>query len=83
MLTRDEVREALDRSERYIREALELLWDEDVIPQLDAAIQCQRIAMGEADPSTMDDRADSCSCPVELAARGGFTSTCPTHGGGS
>jgi hypothetical protein len=73
--------DAADRSERYIREALELHREEDVIPQLEAAIQWQRIAMGEAAPSTMEDY--SCSCPPDLAERGGFTSTCPVHGIGS
>lgn len=75
----DELRAA----ERHIREALARLGTEDVIPHLEAAIQCERIAMGEADPSTMDDVEPPCTCPPDLVARGGFTSRCPAHGGRS
>jgi hypothetical protein len=77
------------RSAGLIEEALFQVREADVIPLLDAAAQCQRIAMGEADPSSMDDypfpgdgdgAAGPCSCPAGFVARGGFTSTCPVHG---
>lgn len=78
------------RAGQFITEALSLIDSEDVIPQLSAAIQCLRVGAGEADPSTMDgypfpgdDDEDSppCTCPPDLAAHGGFASTCPAHGG--
>jgi hypothetical protein len=73
----------VQRAEDYIGYALAHVRSGDVIPQLEAAIQCQRIAAGEADPSTMDDPEPPCTCPPGLVARGGFRSTCLAHGGGA
>jgi hypothetical protein len=73
-----------DRSAGLITKALVQVGEADVIPLLDAAAQCQRIAMGEAPPTSMEEPGSSaeplCSCPDGLAERGGFRSTCPVHG---
>ena len=77
---------AFARAQIYLLAALDLVRDDtDPLVQIDAAAQCCRIAMGEADPDAMDFGEpddlgeDCCTCPTGLVERGGFTSTCPVH----
>jgi len=54
---------------------------DDVVPELEAALKCLRIEAHEADPEELDGyvfpgEQIPCTCPPDLIARGGFTSTC-------
>lgn len=83
------------RAERLLEDALSALRDEtapldEVFSAAGAAIVCLRIM----DRSAPEDELDGypfpgeeeeyermwCTCPPDLRARGGFTSSCPVHG---
>lgn len=61
--------------------------DDDAIISAETAAIALRAACGEVPETTMRDMAallddgdeSVCTCPPDLVARGGFTSTCPAH----
>lgn len=62
-------------AKRLLTEVLFLMDSEDV--QVTAAEVCLRIQAGEADPGEYPlDEEEPCTCPPDLKARGGFTSSC-------
>lgn len=78
------------RAERLLEQALSETRDGiDAIPTVDAALTALRIEAGEVSADVMDgypfpgeDASDEgCACPADLAARGGWSSRCPVHGG--
>ena len=75
-----------DRAKTFMEAALEDMGNKhDAIPNASAALACLRIECGEQPPD--DDLADladgnaepDCTCPPDLVARGGFTSSCAFH----
>lgn len=81
------------RAHRLTVRALGSIPDEEALIDLDAAVLCLRISYGEADAAKMDrfpfidedeedeeDKEDRCTCPPDLRARGGFSSSCPVCG---
>jgi hypothetical protein len=76
------------RAERLLEQALdEVRSGADAIPAVDAALTALRIEAGQVPEDEMDgyrfpgeDDDVQCTCPPDLAARGGFRSDCPAHG---
>ncbi|MFI6296773.1 hypothetical protein ACIBEJ_34650 [Nonomuraea sp. NPDC050790] len=74
------------RAEQLLEQALdESRSSIDAIPTVSAALAALRIECGELPSAAMDGYPfqdadgvdDLCTCPPDLAARGGFRSTCP------
>lgn len=76
-----------DRAERLLEDALSRLRSGgDALPEIGAAETALRIEVGQIPPDAMDgypfpgeDGDETCVCPPDLRARGGFTSACPAH----
>ncbi|GAA0970051.1 hypothetical protein GCM10009555_018290 [Acrocarpospora macrocephala] len=72
------------RTERLLEAALYALRsEEDPLPLISAAETACRISVGELPAAEMDgypfpgeDSGPECTCPTDLKARGGFTSSC-------
>lgn len=80
------------RATELLERALEEHRDgQDAIPTateaLAALYRCQGESPGTAVLSAgelkLDEPTPDCTCPPELAARGGFASSCPAHGWGT
>jgi len=77
-----------DIAERLLERALQERGDglDDAIITATAALDAMRIEAAELPESELGAVLayldEPCTCPPELAARGGFRGSCPTHGVG-
>jgi hypothetical protein len=67
----------LARASELLTQALGEIEDGvDAIATISEAEQALRVAYGEASSDTLVEVGPTCTCPPELAARGGFSSSC-------
>jgi hypothetical protein len=78
-----------ERAEMLLERALDELRDgDDAIPTISAAEACLRIQDGQLDAAELSPSwygeydGPQCTCPPEMTAAGGFSSSCPACGNG-